>query len=65
MKGNEEADKTAIDIPGVTTTKLPYTVYYLTIKRARNSKRQRSLAVPCTGLCPKFTNQSVQMAKGV
>ena len=26
---------------GMTTTKLPYTKYYLTIKRARNSKWQR------------------------
>ena len=39
IKGNEEADKTAkqaIDMPGITTTN-----YYLTNKRARNSKWQR------------------------
>ena len=44
VKGNEEADRAAkqvIDIPGMTTLKLPYTNYYLTIKRARNSEWQR------------------------
>ena len=41
VKGNEEADKAAkqaIDIPGITTTRLPYTDYYLIIRRARNSE---------------------------
>ena len=41
---NEEADKAtkqAIDMPRVTTTRIPYTDYYLTIRRARNSKWQR------------------------
>ena len=40
VKGNEEADKSAkqvIDIPGMTITRLPYTDYYPTIRRARNS----------------------------
>ena len=44
VKGNEEADKTAkqlIDIPDMATTRLPYTDYYLTIRRAGNSKWQR------------------------
>ena len=44
IKGNEEADKAAkqaIDRPEVTTTILPYTDYYLTIRRAKNSKWQR------------------------
>ena len=39
-----EADKVAkeaIDMSGLTTTRLPYTDYYLTIKRARNSKCQK------------------------
>ena len=35
------AAKEALDIPGVTTTGLPYTVYYSTIRRARNPERQR------------------------
>ena len=39
VKGN--ATKQAIDIPGMTTTRLPNTNYYLTIRRARNSKWQR------------------------
>ena len=41
IKGNEEADKAAkqaIDMPGMTTTRLPHTDYYLTISMARNSK---------------------------
>ena len=33
--------KQAIDLPGMTTTRLLYTDYYLTIRRARNSKWQR------------------------
>ena len=44
VKGNEKADKAAkqaIDIPGMTTTSLPYTDYYQTIRRARNSEWQR------------------------
>ena len=44
VKGNEEANKAAkqaIDIPGMTTTRLPYTDYYLTIRRARKSEWQR------------------------
>ena len=44
IKGNEEADKAAkqaIDLQGMTTTRLPYTDYYLTIRRAINSKQQR------------------------
>ena len=38
VKGNEEADKAvkqAIDMPGVTITRLSYTGYYLIIRRAR------------------------------
>ena len=38
---NKEADraaKQAINMPGITTTKLPHTDYYLTIRRARNSE---------------------------
>ena len=38
IKGNEEAAKQAIDMPEMTTTRLPYTYYYLTIRRSRNSK---------------------------
>ena len=44
IKGNEEADKAAkqaIDMPGMTTTRLLHTDYYLTIRRARNSEWQR------------------------
>ena len=47
IKGNEETDKAAkraIYMPGMTITRLPYTDYYLTIKRARNSKWQREWA---------------------
>ena len=43
VKGRE-ADKTVkelIDMPGITTTRLPYTDYYLAIRMARNSKWQR------------------------
>ena len=39
IKGNEQANnagKLSIDIPGMTMTKLPYTNYYLTNRRARN-----------------------------
>ena len=42
VKGNEEA-KQAIDIPGMTTTRLLYSDYYLTIRRAKNPKWQREL----------------------
>ena len=38
MKGNEEADKEAKQALDMTTTRLPYTDYYMTIKRTRNSK---------------------------
>ena len=44
IKGNEEADKAAkqaIDIPRMTTTKLPHTDYYLSIRKTRNSEWQR------------------------
>ena len=37
IKGNEEtgnAAKQAIDMPGITMTRLPHTGYYLTIRRA-------------------------------
>ena len=43
IKGNEEADKAAkqaIDIPGMTTTRLPHTDYYLTIRRAKGIGKQ-------------------------
>ena len=43
IRGNEEADKAAkqaIDIPGMTSTRLPHTDYYLTIRKARNSEWQ-------------------------
>ena len=41
VKGNEETNKAAkqaIDIPRMTTIRLPYSDYYLTIRRARNSE---------------------------
>ena len=44
IKGNEETDKAttqAIDMSGMTTTRLPYTDNYLTIMMARNSEWQR------------------------
>ena len=44
IKRNKEADgaaKQVIHMPKMTTTRLPYTDYYLTILRARNSKWQR------------------------
>ena len=44
IKGNEETDKVAkqaIDMPGMTTTRLFYTDYYLMIRKARNSKWQK------------------------
>ena len=44
IKGNKEADKAAkqaIDMQRMTTTKLPYTEYYLTTRRATNSEWQR------------------------
>ena len=40
IKGNEEADiaaKQAIDMPKMTMKRIPHMVYYLTIRRARNS----------------------------
>ena len=37
----KKAEKQVIDMPGMTTTRLPYIDYYLTIRRARNSKWQR------------------------
>ena len=40
IKENKEADKTskeAIDMPGMTTTRLPHTDYYLTMIRTRYS----------------------------
>ena len=42
--GNEETDKAAkqaIDIPGMTTTRLLYSGYYLIIRRVRNPEWQR------------------------
>ena len=44
IRGNEEADKSAkeaTDMPGVISNRLPYTDYYQTIRRARNSKWQK------------------------
>ena len=44
VKGNEEtgkAAKLAIYMSGMTTTRLLYTEYYLTIRRARNSEWER------------------------
>ena len=41
IKGNEEADtaaKQAIDMSGMTTTRLPNTDYYLTTRKTRNSE---------------------------
>ena len=41
IKRNKEVDKTAkqaIDMPGTTTRRLPYTDYNLTIKRVSNSE---------------------------
>ena len=38
-KSNEEAGKAAkqaIDMPGMTTTRLPFTDYYLNIRNAKN-----------------------------
>ena len=45
IKGNEEADKAAkqtMDMPGMTTTRLPHTDYYPTIRKARNYEWQRA-----------------------
>ena len=33
--------KRAIDKPGMTTTRLAYTNYYLTIRKTRNSEKQK------------------------
>ena len=44
VKGNEKADKAAkqaIEIPGMTTTRLPYSDYYQTIRKARNLEWRR------------------------
>ena len=44
IEGNGEVDKAAkqaIGIPGMSTTRLPQTDYYLTIRRVRNSEWQR------------------------
>ena len=44
IKGNKKADKAAkqiTDMPGMTMTRLSYTGYYLTIRKARNFKWQR------------------------
>ena len=44
IKRNEEADeatKPAIDIWGITTTRLPYTDYYTTMMKDRNSEWQK------------------------
>ena len=44
IKGNKEADKAAeqaIDMPGMITTRLPYTDNCLSMKRAMNSKWRR------------------------
>ena len=41
IKGNKEAAKEALDMPGVITTRLSYTDYYLAIRRSRNSKWKR------------------------
>ena len=43
IKGNKEADKATkqtIGMPRITTTRLPYTEFYLIIRRARNSELQ-------------------------
>ena len=40
IKGNNAA-KQAIDIPGIATTKLPFTDFYLTTRRTKNSEWQR------------------------
>ena len=51
IKGNEEADKTAkeaIYMPGVTTIVLPYTDYYLTIRKAKNSEWQSEWKIVIT-----------------
>ena len=36
-----KAIKMAKDMPGMTTTRLPYVDYYLTIRKARNSEWQK------------------------
>ena len=44
IKENEEADKAAkqsIEMPGMTTTRIPHADYNLTIRRARKSEWQR------------------------
>ena len=38
IKRNKKAAKQAIDRSGIITTRLLYTDYYMTIRRARNSK---------------------------
>ena len=40
FKGIEEADK-AKDMPRMTTTRLSYTDYYMTSRKATNSKMQK------------------------
>ena len=43
-KGYEKADKAAkqaIDMPEMTTTRLPYTDYYLTFRKVRNLEWQK------------------------
>ena len=49
IKGNEEAAKRAIDILWMTTTRLPYTDYHLTIRRATNSEWQNELETALVG----------------
>ena len=44
IKENEEADKAtiqALDRPGITTTRPPYTCYYLSTRKDRNSEWQK------------------------
>ena len=66
IKGNEEPDKVAkqaIDLPGMTTSKLPYTDYYLTIRRAKNCEWQKSGKIVVTNYT--ISNQVLQSGRGL
>ena len=66
IKENKEGDKTAkqaIDLPGMTTSKLPYTDYYLTIRRAKNCEWQKSGKIVVTNYT--ISNQVLQSGRGL
>ena len=66
IKGYEETDKAAkraIYMPGMTITRLPYTDYYLTIRRARTSNGKAAI-VRYTILNHAMKNEKVQAIRG-